>query len=153
MAKTNFLVSERNKVSKEQAEKTATTNDSKRVNFDLSAETGEELTLTGDFYEATWERYEGEGENRTKKGEGVILFADAKRADGKTKIQIPFGLFRSANKLASGGSVIECKAHFTKNATNKEILDFCLTKAKVKVERYTFFREGMSNESEITKVI
>lgn len=152
MAKTDFSVSERNKVSKEQAEKTAATNDSKRVNFDLSAETGEELTLTGDFYEATWERYEGEGENRTKKGEGVILFADAKRANG-TKIQIPFGLFRSANKLAAGGSVIECKAHFSKNVTNKEILDFCLTKAKVKVERYTFFREGINNEMEITKVI
>jgi hypothetical protein len=148
MAKATFTFSAPQKVTKEKAEQTAKTNDSKTSNFDINAETDEVLTLTGEIFEVTWTRSEEGKKDRT----GVNLMAGAKGEHNQT-VYISFGLFKSDNRLASGGEIINCKAIFSKRETQQQILAFCKKNAKVKVSRYLFFREGTDYETEITKVI
>lgn len=148
MAKSSFSFTAPQKVAKAKAEETAKSNDAARGNFDLNAETGEILTLTGNFFESVWTRTEEGKDDRT----GTTLMAEA-TGESKQTVLIPFGLFKSANKLASGGEVMECKAHFSKRETNENIFKFCKKDTTVKVARYLFFREGNDFESEITKVI
>ena len=148
MAKAKFNFSEPKKLTKADAAKRAAENDAKSSNFDVNAETGEVLTLTGETYESEWTRSEEGKENQT----GFTLLAEAKGERGQ-KVQIPFGLFKSVRRLASGGEEINCVALFSKRETQKSILDFCKKDAKVKVARYLFFREGNDYETEITKVI
>ena len=148
MAKAKFNFGEPKKVTKTDAEKRAAENDAKSSNFDVNAETGEVLTLTGDIYESEWKRTEDGKPDQT----GFTLLAEAK-GEHNQKVQIPFGLFKSVRRLASGGEEIDCKAIFSKRETQKSILNFCKKDAKVKVARYLFFREGNDYETEITKVI
>lgn len=148
MAKATFTFSAPQKVTKEKAEQTAKTNDSKTSNFDINAETDEVLTLTGEIFESVWVRSEEGKQDQT----GTTLLAGAKGANGQN-VQIPFGLFKTANRLASGGAVVNCKALFSKRETQQTILNFCKKNTKVRVTRYVFFREGANYESEITKVI
>lgn len=148
MAKATFKFSEPKKLTKTDANKRATENDAKSSNFDINAETDEILTLTGDIYESEWVRTEEGKEDRT----GFTLLAEAKGEHGQT-VKIPFGLFKSVRRLASGGEEIDCKAIFSKRELQKSILDFCKKDTKVKVARYLFFREGNDYETEITKVI
>lgn len=148
MAKAKFSFSEPKKLTKADAQKRAAENDAKSSNFDINAETGEILTLTGDTYESEWTRTEESKADQT----GFTLLAEAKGEHGQT-VRIPFGLFKSVRRLASGGEEIDCKALFSKRETQKTILDFCKKDTKVKVARYLFFREGNDYETEITKVI
>lgn len=148
MAKATFSFATPKKVSKTDAEKRAAENDAKSSNFDINAETGEKLTLTGEIFESEWTRKEEGKEDKT----GFTLLAQAKGEHGQT-VQIPFGLFKSVRRLASGGEEINCEALFSKRETQKTILDFCKKDTKVKVARYLFFREGNDYETEITKVI
>lgn len=148
MAKATFKFAESQKVTKAKAEETAKTNDAKSGNFDIPAETGEVLTLTGEFFESVWTRSEEGKPDKT----GTTILAGAKGEKGQ-KIEIPFGLFKSVRRLASGGEEIDCKALFSKRETQANILDFCKKDVKVKVVRYLFFREGNDYETEITKVI
>lgn len=148
MAKATFSFAAPKKVSKTDATKRAEQNDAKSSNFDINAETGEVLTLTGDIYESEWTRKEEGKPDQT----GFTLLAEAKGERGQ-KVQIPFGLFKSVRRLASGNTEINCEALFSKRETQKTILDFCKKDAKVKVARYLFFREGNDYETEITKVI
>ena len=148
MAKAKFTFSEPKKLTKTDAEKRAAENDAKSSNFDVNAETDEVLTLTGDTYESEWTRTEEGKADQT----GFTLLAEAV-GEHNQKVQIPFGLFKSVRRLASGGEEINCEALFSKRETQKTILDFCKKDAKVKVARYLFFREGNDYETEITKVI
>ena len=148
MAKAKFSFGEPKKLTKTDAAKRAAENDAKSSNFDINAETGEVLTLTGDTYESEWTRSEEGKPNQT----GFTLLAEAKGEHGQ-KVQIPFGLFKSVRRLASGGEEINCEALFSKRETQKTILEFCKKDEKVKVTRYLFFREGNDYETEITKVI
>ena len=148
MAKATFSFAESQKVTKAKAEETAKTNDAKSGNFDIPAETGEMLTLTGEFFESVWTRKEEGKADQT----GTTLLAGAV-GEHNQKIEIPFGLFKSVRRLASGGEEINCVALFSKRETQKTILDFCKKDVKVKVARYLFFKEGNDYETEITKVI
>jgi hypothetical protein len=148
MAKATFNFSEPKKLTKADAEKRAAENDAKSSNFDINAETKEVLTLTGVTYESEWTRSEEGKADQT----GFTLLAEAKGENGQT-VKIPFGLFKSVRRLASGNEEIDCKAVFSKRETQKTILDFCKKDVKVKVARYLFFREGNNYETEITKVI
>lgn len=148
MAKATFKFSEPKKLTKADAEKRAAENDAKSSNFDINAETGEVLTLTGETYESEWTRSEEGKADKT----GFTLLAEAK-GEHNQKVQIPFGLFKSVRRLASGNEEIDCKALFSKRETQKTILNFCKKDAKVKVARYLFFKEGNDYETEITKVI
>ena len=148
MAKAKFNFSEPKKLTKADAEKRAKENDSKSSNFDINAETDEELTLTGNIYESEWTRTEEGKADQT----GFTLMAEATGEHGQT-VKIPFGLFKSVRRLASGSEEINCVALFSKRETQKTILDFCKKDVKVKVARYLFFREGNDYETEITKVI
>ena len=102
MAKATFEFSAAKEVTAERAKEIAQTNDAKNQNFNLDAEDNEELTLTGKVFESNWVRKE------TGKADtyGTTLQAEAKRADDKTLVNVPFGLFKSAKKLASGGEII-----------------------------------------------
>jgi hypothetical protein len=148
MAKAKFNFSEPKKLTKADAEKRAAENDAKSSNFDIAAETGEVLTLTGNTYESEWTRIEENKPDQT----GFTLMAEAKGENGQT-VKIPFGLFKTIRKLASGNEEIDCKAVFGRRETQKTILDFCKKDVKVKVARYLFFKEGNDYETEITKVI
>jgi len=148
MAKSSFSFTAPQKVAKAKAEETAKTNDSSRGNFDINAEDDEEITLTGKFYESVWTRKEEGKDDMT----GQTLYAEAKGANNQL-LQIPFGMFKTACKLASGGEQITCSAHFSKRTTQQSILEFCQADTKVTVKRYRFFREGNDYETEITKVI
>ena len=148
MAKATFSFSEPKKLTNADAEKRAAENDAKSSNFDINAETDEVLTLTGNTYESKWTRSEEGKPDQT----GFTLLAEA-IGEHNQKVQIPFGLFKSVRRLASGGEEINCVAMFGKRETQKSILDFCKKDAKVKVARYLFFREGNDYETEITKVI
>lgn len=148
MAKATFKFSESRKLTKADAEKRAAENDAKVSNFDINAETGEVLTLTGNTYESEWTRTEEGKKDQT----GFTLLAEAKGEQGQT-VKIPFGLFKSVRRLASGNTEINCVALFSKRETQKTILDFCKKDAKVKVARYLFYKEGNNYETEITKVI
>lgn len=147
MAKATFKFSEPKKLTKTDAEKRAKENDAKSSNFDINAETGEILTLTGNVFESEWTRKEDGKQDQT----GFTLLAEAV-GEHNQKVQIPFGLFKSARRLASGGDEINCAAIFSKRETQQNILKFCVKDAKVKVARYLFFREGNDYETEITKV-
>ena len=148
MAKATFNFEAPKEITKTEAQKIAEKNDANTSSFNLDAEDDEELTLTGKFFESVWTRKD-EGKADTN---GSSLMAQAKRATGET-LNIPFGLFRSAKRLASGGEIINCKAKFGKHATASTILDSVKNGAKVKVVRYYYFREGYNNESETTKVL
>ena len=148
MAKATFKFSEPKKLTKTDAAKRAAENDAKSSNFDLNAETGEKLTLTGEIFESEWTRKEDGKEDKT----GFTLLAQAKGEHNQV-VMIPFGLFKSVRRLASGGEEIDCKAVFSKRETQKSILDFCKKDTQVKVIRYLFFKEGNDYETEITKVI
>jgi hypothetical protein len=148
MAKATFSFGTPKKVTKTDATKRAEQNDAKSSNFDINAETGETLTLTGEIYESEWTRSEEGRPDQT----GFTLLAEAKGEHGQT-VKIPFGLFKSVRRLASGGEEINCEALFSKRETQKTILNFCKKDAKVKVARYLFFREGNDYETEITKVV
>lgn len=148
MAKAKFDFGTPKKVTKDAAKTRAEENDAKNGNFDIPAETGEVLTLTGEFFESEWTRKEEGKADQT----GFTLLAGAV-GERNQKVQIPFGLFKSVRRLASGGEEIDCKALFSKREMQKTILDFCKKDAKVKVKRYLFFKEGNDYETEITKVI
>ena len=148
MAKATFTFAPASEVSADKAKKIASENDAKVSNFSLNADDGETLTLTGKIFESVWTRKEEGKPDST----GTTLQAESTKKDGG-KVYIPFGLFKSARKLASGGQVIECKARFSKDETQTNILDFCKKNATVTVKKYLYFREGFNNEIEITKVL
>jgi hypothetical protein len=114
MAQSNFKVSEPTKIATlDAAKKAAQVKDAANANFHIPAETGAKLTLTGEFFEAVWERGEGK-----EKRSGTMLMAGVKELSKP----ISFGFFRT-KVLREEDSNKEFRACFSKDAGFEEIVE------------------------------
>lgn len=140
MAQSNFKVSEPTKIATlDAAKKAAQVKDAANANFHIPAETGAKLTLTGEFFEAVWER--GEGKD---KREGTMLMAGVK----ELAKPISFGFFRTKVLREEGGNKT-FKACFSKEASFEEIVNGIKKDKKVVVCRGDYVYPGRSSARSI----
>ena len=145
MAQTKTTYGEAKAVTKADALKSAQQKDAFSANFNIPAETDEELTLTGNFYEKSWER--GEGKD---KREGTILLCECEKKDGG-KLQVPFGFFRTKTLREEDG-LKSFNACFSRDASFEDMVNGMTKNKKIKVCRDTFVPVGYSSARDVTTV-
>lgn len=143
MAQSEFKLGSEKKITVKDALTSAQEKDRRNMTFHIQAETNEVLSLTGDFYEQSWTR----GANS-----GTMLLAEALKADGKNKIKIALGFFRTKELLEEGG-IKKFEACFEKNATFEEMIKGITKGKKIQVKRGGYVYPGRSSSRDVDTVV
>ena len=143
MAKTEFKVNEPKKVTLTAVKKTAKSLDEKSEAFHIPAETGKVLTLTGEFFEQTWESYEGS----KKTGSGTTILVGVKELPKPLRLSF----FRSKILKEEEGKKT-FKACFDNNASFEKMVDNLTADKKIKVVREDYVFPGRASARSIDLV-
>lgn len=140
MAKTEFKVAEPKKATLVTVKKTAKSLDEKSAAFHIPAEKGKVLTLTGEFFEQTWESYEGS----KKTGSGTTILVGVKELPKPLRLSF----FRTKVLKEEEGNKL-FKACFDKEASFEEMIDGLTADKKVKVCREDYVFPGRASARSI----
>ena len=140
MAKTEFKVDEPKKATLATVKKTAKSLDEKSAAFHIPAETGKILTLTGEFFEQTWESYE----SSKKTGSGTTIMVGVKELPKPLRLSF----FRTkVLKEEEGNKTF--KACFNKEASFEEMIENLKADKKVVVTRSDYIFPGRASARSI----
>ena len=147
MAQSKFTYGETKKISLKDAKKSAQERDTANANWHIPAKTGEVLTLTGEFFEKSWEY--GTKDSKDYRN-GTILMTEAEKSDG-SKIPIPISFFKE-KRLREEDGMRTFAACFNNDTTFENIIGGIEQGKKIKVCREPFVFPGRSSARDIDTV-
>ena len=147
MAQSKFTYGETKKITLEDAKKSAQERDAANANWHIPASRDEILTLSGDFYEKSWEF--GTKDSKDYRS-GTILMVEAVKSDG-SKINIPISFFKE-KRLREEDGMRTFAACFKSDTAFENIVAGIEKDKKIKVCREPFVFPGRSSARDIDTV-
>ena len=144
MAQTTFKAESPKKVSLEDIKKTAKAADERAAMFTIPAETGKVLTLTGEFFEQAWTRYE----DNKKMSSGTTIMVGVKELPQPLRLSF----FRSRTLHEETGNKT-FEACFKKEASFVEMIEGLTKGKKVIVSRGDYVYPGAARARQIDTLV
>lgn len=144
MAQTEFKTKAPQKVSLDAVKKTAAAADERAATFTIPAETGKELTLTGEFFEQAWEKFE----DGKKKSSGTTIMVGVKELPQPLRLS-----FFRARVLREEDGNKEFKACFPRESSFVQMVEGLTKDKKVVVSRADYVFPGAAKARQIDTLV